>query len=282
VTHHALAPAQKERDMTRFDADYVPASAMTIFAHPDDAEFGVAGTLARWARAGCEITMVLCTSGNAGTHDAIYTAESLTETREREQRDAADILGVKHVVFLRHDDCQLQPTLDLRRELVRAIRAHRPEVVICNDPTGWLFGGEYINHPDHRAAAQVAIEAVFPCAEMPLLWPEEGLPHKVHAVYIAWAEPRDTWVDITDTIDLKIAALKRHASQMGDWDPTDMIREWARGDAKAGRKREKAAGRAKDAGVKREKDARAKRPKLRFAESYRVMVLQRDNTPPES
>jgi LmbE family N-acetylglucosaminyl deacetylase len=264
--------------MPRFDANYVPKSVMTIFAHPDDAEFGVSGTLAKWAQAGSQITLVLCTSGNVGTHDHKYTPASLAGTREKEQKAAAKVLGVKTVVFLRHDDCQLQPTLDLRRELVREIRKHKPEVVVSGDPGGWLYGNEYINHPDHRAAAAAALEAVFPCAEMALLWPEEGKPHKVGAVYITMTESADIWIDIADTIDLKIESLKAHASQMEDWDPADMIREWAAETAKDGRKKMKAK---KSADGKKDKK-KAKKRKMKYAESFRVMVLEREDKPPES
>lgn len=260
--------------MTRFNSNYVPKSAMTIFAHPDDTEFTVSGTLAKWAKAGCEITMVLCTSGNVGTHAAQFTAKTLTKTREAEQQAAAEALGVKNVVFLRHDDCQLEPTLDLRRELVREIRKHKPEVVACGDPQAWFYDNSYINHPDHRAAAAAALEAVFPCAEMELVWPEEGAPHKVHAVYVGSTLAPNTWIDITGTIDTKIESLKAHKSQMGDWDPSDMIREWAAGDAKAGRKKTKAA--------KGKKKGKKSKGKLKYAESFRVMVLQEEEKPPES
>ncbi len=162
--------------MPRFDAEYVPRSAMAIYAHPDDIEFTVAGTVAKWARAGCEVTFVLITSGNAGTHDRKFTRKSLARVREREERESARILGVARVVFLRHGDCELVPTLALRKELVRRIRRHRPEVVLCNDPQALFFGDRYINHPDHLAAGKAALEAVFPCAEMELLWPGAGLP----------------------------------------------------------------------------------------------------------
>ena len=148
--------------MSKFNGSYIPKSAMTIFAHPDDAEFTIGGTLAKWAAAGCEITMVLCTSGNVGTHDPKYTLKTLAKTREAEQKAVADFFGVKHVVFLRHDDCALEPSLELSRKLVREIRKYKPEVVICGDPEGWFYGNDYINHPDHRAAAIAALEAVFP------------------------------------------------------------------------------------------------------------------------
>ena len=167
--------ARKARPRTmRFDADYVPGSAMAIFAHPDDAEFTVAGTLAKWARGGCAVTLVLITSGNVGTHDPRFTRKTIARTRERESREAARILGVGKLVFLRHDDCAVAPTIALRRELVREIRRHGPEVVVCGDPKSLFYGDRYINHPDHRAAAEAALDAAFPCAEMELLWPGAG------------------------------------------------------------------------------------------------------------
>ncbi len=213
--------------MTKFDADYVPASAMTIFAHPDDAEFIVSGTIAKWTSAGCEVTFVVITSGNVGTHDETTTRDALARTREAEQEEAARTLGVKNVVFLGYDDCELVPTLELRRRLVREIRKHRPEVVICGDPQAWFFEDHYINHPDHRAAAVAALEAVFPCAEMELLWPEEGAAHKVHAVYVCATHSPNRWIDITGTIDRKIDSLRAYGSQVGGWDPSERIRERA-------------------------------------------------------
>ncbi|MGB6411444.1 MAG: PIG-L deacetylase family protein [Candidatus Deferrimicrobiaceae bacterium] len=213
--------------MSRFDADYVPSSAMTIFAHPDDAEFLVSGTIAGWTRAGCEVTFVVITSGNVGTHEEKYTREALTRKRQAEQEAAARVLGVKNVVFLGYDDCELEPTLTLRRRLVREIRKYRPEVVICGDPQAWFFEDYYINHPDHRAAGAAALEAVFPCAEMELLWPEEGAAHEVRAVYVCATHSPNTWIDITGTIDTKIESLRAYGSQMGGWDPSEKIRERA-------------------------------------------------------
>ena len=213
--------------MPRFDADYVPPSAMTIFAHSDDAEFIVSGTIAKWARAGCEVTFVVITSGNVGTHDPKYSRKTLTRARESEQEAAARVLGVKNVVFLGYDDCELVPTLELRRRLVREIRKHRPEVVICGDPQAWFFEDYYINHPDHRAAAAAALEAVFPCSEMELLWPEEGAAHEVRAVYVCATHSPNTWIDITGTIDKKIESLRAYGSQVAGWDPSEKIRERA-------------------------------------------------------
>ncbi|HEY3489460.1 MAG TPA: PIG-L deacetylase family protein [Candidatus Deferrimicrobiaceae bacterium] len=244
--------------MARFDSDYVPASAMGIFAHPDDAEFTVAGTLARWAAAGCEVTLVLLTSGNVGTHDVTLTREKLAEIREREERASAGKLGVKNIVFLGHDDCELQPTMAIRRELVREIRRFRPEVVLCNDPQSLFIEEHYVNHPDHRAAGTVAIDAVFPCVEMELLWPELGPVHKVHALYVSSTQAPNRWIDVTATLGLKIAALNEHRSQLGERDISDMIREWAIATAAAGRW---------DA----EPGARPK-----YAEAFRVMKLFRE------
>jgi LmbE family N-acetylglucosaminyl deacetylase len=282
--------------MPKFDATYVPQSAMAIFAHPDDAEFTVSGTIAKWARAGCEVTLVLCTSGNAGTHDLKYTRESLAETREAEQQAAAQALGVKNVVFLRHDDCQLVPTLELRRELVREIRKFKPEVVMTGDPQAWFYDNSYINHPDHRAAAIAALEAVFPCSEMELLWPEEGPVHKVHAVYVGSTNAPNTWIDISATIDAKIASLKAHASQMGDWDPSDMIREWAGDEARnTHQHHDKHGDKHHDKHHKHGKrDKRRHHHKdhkhnnheqsspASYVEGFRVMKLQEEEKPPES
>ncbi len=245
---------------------------MAIFAHPDDADFTVAGTLAKWARGGCAITLVLITSGNVGTHDRRYTRKTIARTRERESREAARILGLAGVVFLRRDDCAIAPTIALRRELVRQIRRHRPEVLVCGDPRALFYGDRYINHPDHRAAAECALDAAFPCAEMELLWPGAGRPHKVNAVYVSSTAEPNTRIDIGATIDVKIAALKAHESQMAGWDPSEMIRGWAeqeaRGEARSGRRAHPP--KTTPAGKGR---------KARYAESFRVMKLHEDEKP---
>jgi len=208
---------------------YVPERAMFIYAHPDDIEFGVAGTAAKWIKAGSEITYVLLTDGNVGSHqDGISPAE-LAQIRREEQTAAADVVGAK-CVFLGHDDGLLQPTLEIRKELVRLIRRYRPVAVVCGDPTLYFPSDSYINHPDHRAAAQVALDAVFPASEMSMLYPDladEGLSgHKVNFVYVNWGQGNNVYIDISDSIDLKIEALRQHKSQLGEWDPEDRIREW--------------------------------------------------------
>jgi LmbE family N-acetylglucosaminyl deacetylase len=230
----------------------LPESAMVIVAHPDDAEFTMAGTIAAWTKAGCRVTYVICTDGNAGSHEPGMTREKLAQIRRSEQRAACDILGVREVVFLGYDDGLLQPTLDLRRDLVRVIRQYKPEVVLTSDPSRLLSGDRYINHPDHRAAGQAALDALAPASAMPLLWPEVGTPHRVCQVYIYGNDQPNVWVDITETIDQKITALKQHASQMGDWDPTDRIKGW---NAEVGKEKE-----------------------LAYAECFRVVTLVQPDT----
>jgi LmbE family N-acetylglucosaminyl deacetylase len=233
---------------------YIPESAMAIVAHPDDIEFSCAGTLARWARAGARISYVLCTSGDVGIADPKLTRQQAAQIREAEQTAAARVIGASEVIFLREPDGLLQPTLELRKKLVREIRRFRPEVVICGDPTVVFANGTYINHPDHRAAATAALDAVFPAAGQPHLFEEladEGLkPHKVRKVYVSVWGNGDTFVSIDATIDLKIEALKQHKSQMEGWDPGEMIRNWA---AETARGKE-----------------------MTYAESYRVITLMSD------
>jgi LmbE family N-acetylglucosaminyl deacetylase len=212
--------------MTKFDSEWIPKSAMTIFAHPDDTEFSCSGTVAKWAREGCEITFVLCTSGNVGTHDLKYTPESIAVLREQEQRNACAVLGVPHIEFLHHDDCRLVADLTLRRELVHLIRKYKPEVVFCGDPNQLFWANNRINHPDHRAAGLAAIDAVFPGPSMELLWPEEGPAHEVLGVYVRDLTFVNTWIDVTETIELKIKALREHHSQLdGLRGLEEMIRE---------------------------------------------------------
>ncbi|HOU40580.1 MAG TPA: PIG-L family deacetylase [Promineifilum sp.] len=215
---------------------YVPKTAMFIFAHPDDIEFGVAGTAALWARGGCRVIYVVITDGNVGSHEDGMTPERLAEIRRAEQTAAGDVAGAE-CVYLGYHDGFLQPTLELRKDLVRLIRQYRPEAVVCLDPTNFFPAEDYINHPDHRAAGQAALDAVFPAAEMTLLYPDlaaEGLTgHKVDYVFITFSERANYYVDITTTLDLKIEALRKHASQLGKWDPSPMIRQWA---AESGKK----------------------------------------------
>src|SRR5579859_4544427 len=217
---------------------YVPKRVMVIVAHPDDIEFGCAGTVARWVRQGAEACYVLCTSGDVGILDPNITNEEAAAIREPEQIAAAKHIGVNTVVFLREPDGMLEPTMALRKRLVREIRRFRPDTLITGNPQALWAGDNYINHPDHRAAATAAIDAVFPAAGMPTLFKEleaEGLTaHKTYKVYVeTWDNTSaTTFVNITDTIELKIEALRFHKSQMQNWDPAPFIRERAAETAK--------------------------------------------------
>ncbi len=233
---------------------YIPESAMAIHAHPDDIEFSCAGTLARWAQAGTRVSYVLCTSGDVGIADLSLSRAEVAEIREVEQRAAAEIIGAQEVVFIGEPDGTLEPTLELRKKLVREIRRFRPEVVLCGDPTIVWTGDTYINHPDHRAAAQAALDAIFPAAGQPHLFEElstEGLTaHKTRKVYVSGWDHTDLYVNIEDTIDKKLEALRAHKSQMKDWDPEERIREWA--------------------------GERAKGKEMAYAEGFRVVTLESD------
>ncbi len=208
-----------------------PKRIAVVMAHPDDAEFICAGAVARWTAEGNEVTYVLLTSGDKGSDDPAVTGEHLIATRETEQRAACAILGVCDVLFLRYPDAMLVPDIALRRELVRVVRRLKPDVVVCQDPTVRFVDQSYINHPDHRAAGEATLDAVYPAARDRMTFPEllaEGLePHKVKEVYLAGAKNPDTAIDITNHLETKLAALRAHASQLGDWDPAPMLREWA-------------------------------------------------------
>jgi LmbE family N-acetylglucosaminyl deacetylase len=208
---------------------WIPERAMFIYAHPDDIEFSAAATAAKWAQNGSEVVYVVLTDGSAGSHQTGITQEALIELRRVEQEAAAAIAGAKECIFLGYQDGLLEATLELRKRLVRLIREYRPQAVVCSDPRRYFEGNTYINHPDHRAGAKAAVEAVFPAAEMDLLYPdllEEGLRgHKVNYVYISHTEDPDYYVDVSDTIHQKIKALRQHRSQLGNWDPESLIRE---------------------------------------------------------
>ena len=212
-------------------------TVLCVAAHPDDIEFTVAGSVARWTREGREVTFCLVTTGGAGTNEHTPSSDGLIPIRERESREAARILGVKDVIFLGYQDGVLEPTVPLRRDLTRVIRRCRPDVVVCGDPTVRYYGNEYMNHPDHRAASSAALDAVFPSAETRAIFPElltEGLePWKVKEVWISGAMPPDAWIDVGDTLETKCAALKAHRSQVGPGEWVEpLLRSWAERDGK--------------------------------------------------
>lgn len=212
-----------------------PGTVLSIHAHPDDQEFTVGGTLAKWARAGSRIVTVCITSGDAGSNKYTspdMTREKLLPIREEEQRAACRVLGIEEVVYLRYTDSGLISSLELRRDLARVIRRHRPDAVVCPDPTVRYYGNFYLNHPDHRVAGDVTLDAIFPDAVTRFIYPElleEGLePHQVKEVYIHGSDRPDVFVDIGETLEAKLTALAQHRSQLGEWDPSEMITNWAR------------------------------------------------------
>ena len=215
---------------------YSPESAMAIVAHPDDIEYSCAGTLARWVKNSARVSYVLCTCGEVGIAQTGITKKQAALIREKEQREAARIVGAAEVIFLREPDGMLQPTLELRKKLVREIRRFRPEVIVTGDPTVVLASDRYINHPDHRAAATAALDATFPAAGQPNLFEEfaeEGfLAHKPRKVFISGWQQTEFYVNIADTIETKIEALRAHKSQMRNTDPGPRVKEWTANRAK--------------------------------------------------
>ena len=204
-----------------------PAYAMVVTPHPDDAEYGIAGTVARWVKEGKDVIYVVCTNGDKGSSDINMRPERLAKIREKEQLDAAKVLGVREVIFLRHPDQGLEDTYEFRKQIVRLIRIYRPDIVATTNP--------YIRykwHRDHRIAGQVLLDAVFPYARDFLAYPDlilDGLqPHNVKEILLwsmilFWESQEINYrSDITDTIDLKIAALRCHKSQMGHLPSPDL------------------------------------------------------------
>jgi LmbE family N-acetylglucosaminyl deacetylase len=192
--------------------------AMVLVAHPDDADFMCGGSVARWTEEGCEVHYVVVTDGSAGSNEPGVTREQMREIREREQRAAADVLGVKSVTFLGELDGTLEVNLETRRKVCREVRRLRPEVVVAPDPS-LLWRANYVNHSDHKAAGTLALTAVMPDAPSRPMFPElldEGLePFEIPNLWLSSSEA-DTFVDITDSIDRKIEALARHVSQEGE------------------------------------------------------------------
>ena len=202
------------------------AHVLVVTPHPDDAEFGVAGTVAKWTQEGKQVVYVVCTNGNKGTSDPDVKPDELAKIRQNEQRAAAEILGVREVVFLENQDQGLEDTPEFRKQIVRMIRRYRPETVVTADPYR-----RYIWHRDHRIAGQVTIDAVFPYARDHLAYPdllEEGLqPHKVREMLFWASENINFRSDVTATFDLKLAALQCHKSQVNSMRFSD-LEDWLR------------------------------------------------------
>lgn len=209
------------------------SKVLVITAHPDDVDFGAAGTVARLTTSGVEVAYGLVTDGDAGGSDRSSTADQRARLRREEQRAAADILGVSELHFLGHLDGSVTAHLGLRRDLSRLIRMVRPDRVITQSPELWL-DRIYASHPDHRATGEAALAAVYPDARNPFAFPElldaeELEPHTVPEMWLMASPTSDIAVETTDFIDAKLAALRSHVSQVGEGAHLDdLVLTWGR------------------------------------------------------
>jgi LmbE family N-acetylglucosaminyl deacetylase len=227
----------------------VPERALAVYAHPDDADVSCGGSLARWGAAGAEVHLVVLTDGGKGSEDPAADSTSLAATRVLEVQAGAAALGIDSVELLGIPDGEVPEAAWLLEQLVERIRRLRPDVVLGHDPTSVFFGSVYVNHRDHRAAGWALLDAVAPASAMPLYFPQAGAAHKVPHVLLSGTMTPDAYVDVSDSIEAKVAAVRCHASQLED-DP-----EWV---SKTVRRRAEEDGRG--VGV-------------RFAEGFRHLEL---------
>jgi LmbE family N-acetylglucosaminyl deacetylase len=226
-----------------------PATVLAVYAHPDDPDVAAGGTLARWAAAGSKVHVCICADGDKGSMDPDTRPEELVALRRQETSAAGAILGVSRHHWLGFRDGEIDDDVALRALLVALVRRVKPEAVIAADPTAVYFGQHYINHRDHRVTGWATIDAVSPAAANPHYFPDAGGPHRVRVIYLSGTLEPDVWVDISDTIDVKAAAIGCHASQVGE------PGEWLRGAVRQ---------RAEEAGQE---------AAVRFAEGFRRIEL---------
>ena len=205
------------------DQDDIPACALAVYAHPDDAEISCGGTLATWARAGSAVHVLVCTTGDKGSTDPATDPAELAERRRQESAAAAEVLGLAGHHRLEHPDGSVATSAALVGDIVRVVREVAPDAVVCPDPTAQIFGDRYWNHRDHRLVGTATLDAVAPAAANPHYFPDAGPPHQVRTVYLSGTLEPNVWVDVSDAIDTKIDALFCHASQLQD------TTEWFRG-----------------------------------------------------
>lgn len=215
--------------------DSAPASALSVFAHPDDTESACGGTLARWAAEGTVITVLIACKGEKGSSDSALDPDALARTRSQEAADAVRALGGGELIELAHGDGTIGQEVDIRGEVVEAIRRVSPEVVVCPDPTAVLFGRHYVNHRDHREVGWAVLDAASHEAGLPAYWPGSGEPHQPSELWLAGTLEPDTWVDISGTLGAKATALACHQSQVAEtteWLRT-MVEQRAEADGRA-------------------------------------------------
>lgn len=191
----------------------VPEVALAVYAHPDDADVASGGTLSRWAASGCEVHLLVLTDGGRGTTDPDLDPAVLARQRAGELAEAAAVVGLASHRVLGGADGELEDRAELRGELVGWIRRVRPGVVLGHDPTAVFFGQDYFNHRDHRVAGWVLLDALSPAAALPHYFPEEGPPHQVTTAYLSGTLEPDVWVDISSSLEAKVAAVECHRSQ---------------------------------------------------------------------
>jgi LmbE family N-acetylglucosaminyl deacetylase len=196
----------------------VPSRVLAVYAHPDDADVACGGTLARWCRAGSEVHLVVCTDGGRGTRDPAADVGALVRQRAEELEAAAATVGLAGHHVLGLPDGELEDSESLRGELVGWVRRVKPDVICGHDPTAVFFGEHYVNHRDHRIAGWALLDALCPAAGLPHYFPERGPAHQASAAYLSGTLEPDVWVDVTETIEVKAAAVQCHKSQFSGAD----------------------------------------------------------------
>jgi LmbE family N-acetylglucosaminyl deacetylase len=193
--------------------DATPGVVLAVYAHPDDADVGCGGSLARWAKAGSTVHLVVCTDGGKGTTDPGVVPESLAAERAGELQASSALIGLSSAENLGYPDGELADTDEFRRALVERVRRLRPDVVCGHDPSAVFFGRDYFNHRDHRVAGAALLDAVAPASALPHYFPGTGPPHQVSTVLLSGTLEPDEWVDVSDTIETKAAAVECHRTQ---------------------------------------------------------------------
>jgi len=209
--------------------DEIPGVVLAVYAHPDDADVACGGSLARWAKAGTAVHLTICTDGGKGSTDPSVQPSELVTLRAGELEESSAVIGLRSVVNLGFPDGELDDSDAFRRTLVEQVRRLRPDVVCGHDPTAVFFGQTYFNHRDHRIAGLALLDAVSPAAALPLYFPDAGPPHQVPTVLLSGTLEPDEWVDVTDTVDAKAAAVECHRTQFaeqGGW-AGDVVRRRA-------------------------------------------------------
>jgi LmbE family N-acetylglucosaminyl deacetylase len=194
----------------------IPEVALAVYAHPDDADVACGGTLAKWAQAGTAVHLVVCTDGGKGTFDPDVEPAKLALVRAAELEESSALIGLSGLSILGYPDGELYDSDAFRRTLVEAVRRLRPEVVCGHDPTAVFFGQEYFNHRDHRIAGTALLDAVSPAAALPHYFPDAGPPHQVATVLLSGTLEPDEWVEVSETIECKAAAVECHRTQFAD------------------------------------------------------------------